>query len=457
MKLAKVTPLFKSDDRALPTNYRPISVLPVFSKILEKIMHKRLLSYLTQNCLLTSQQYGFRENHSTYMALINLVDRVSEEIDNNNVTLGIFLDLSKAFDTIDHAILLNKLNYYGVTGIANNWFTSYLNDRKQFVQIGQTISKTLSISCGVPQGSILGPLLFIIYINDITNVSKLFDLIMFADDTNLFIKDKNLGSLVANANNELDKISNWFKLNKLSLNIKKTNFILFTSRKRKLDEKPELKIDGTKIEQVRTAKFLGVVINDTLTWDDHIKTVKQKVQKNIGIIYRIRANLPSCTALSLYFTLIHPYFEYCNIVWAVHRSSQLNKLFICQKIAIRTITNSRRRTHTKPLFAKLKILTLFDVNNQQVACFMYRSTNNLLPDYFSKMFSQNSSFHAHNTRQHHHIHIIRHRLNVRRNTVHIFGPKLWNNLPTAITQSPNVFVFKRRYKKYLLLNPNFIN
>ena len=165
------------------------------------------------------------------MALINLVDRVSEEIDNNNVTLGIFLDLSKAFDTIDHTILLNKLNYYGVTGIANNWFNSYLNDRKQFVQIGQTISKTLSISCGVPQGSILGPLLFIIYINDIANVSKLFDLNMFVDDTNLFIKDCNIDSLVANTNNELLKIGSWFRLNKLSLNIKKTNFYTVHEKK----------------------------------------------------------------------------------------------------------------------------------------------------------------------------------------------------------------------------------
>ena len=173
---------------------------------------------------------------------------------------------------------------------------------------------------------------------------------------------------------------------------------------------------------LRTAKLLGVTVNDTLTWSDHIKTVKRKVQKNIGILYRIRSHLAYDCAVSLYFTLLHPYFDYCNIVWAVQRSTLLNKLFICQKIAIRTVTNSKGNARTKPLFVKLRILSIFDVNNLQVAvaCYMYRSINNLLPQYFCRMFTQNFNCHTHNTRQHHHVHITRHRLNVRRNTVHIF-------------------------------------
>ena len=455
MKLAKVTPIFKSDDRAMPNNYRPISVLPVFSKILEKIMHKRLSTYLTKFDLLTHNQYGFRENHSTYMALINLIDRISEEIENNHVTLGIFIDLSKAFDTINHKILIDKLNAYGIRGTANDWFKSYISNRQQFVQIGDTKSKILPIRCGVPQGSILGPLLFIIYINDITKVSKLFDLIMFADDTNLFIKDNDIHSLISKANTELEKISKWFKLNKLSLNIKKTNFILFKNKRKAQNVPLELKIDNTRIEQIKKTKFLGVIVNETLTWDDHIKTVKQKVQKNIGIIFRIRHILPFSTLRSLYFTLIHPYLEYCNIIWAISRSSLLNNLFLCQKKAIRVITNSKANAHTKPLFNKLRILTIFDVNNLQIGCFMYRCMYSLLPPYFCAMFAKNSTVHAYNTRQHDLLHIFGHKTNVRRHTAFIFGPKIWNKLPAAIVQSTNIFKFKKQYKHHLLQNPTF--
>ena len=161
LKLAKVTPIFKADDRTLPSNYRPISVLPIFSKILEKIMHNRLVSFLDKHNILSNHQYGFREKHSTFMALISLIDKVTEEMENKYLTLGIFIDLSKAFDTINHDIMLYKLQHYGINGVLSKWFNSYLKNRQQFVQIGQSTSKTMTVVCGVPQGSILEPLLFI--------------------------------------------------------------------------------------------------------------------------------------------------------------------------------------------------------------------------------------------------------------------------------------------------------
>ena len=226
LKLAKVSPVFKCDDRSLVNNYRPISVLPVFSKILEKIVHTRLFGYLNKHNLLTDKQFGFREKHSTYMALINLVDKISTELDKNNSTVGIFIDLSKAFDTINHEILLNKLSYYGVRGNALKWFKSYLTDRSQFVQIKDAKSDVLNIKCGVPQGSILGPLLFIIYVNDIVNVSRIAHLIMFADDTNIFFSHSDPLALNLLINSELEKLAHWFKINKLSLNIK-NHYIVF--------------------------------------------------------------------------------------------------------------------------------------------------------------------------------------------------------------------------------------
>ena len=330
LKIAKVVPVFKTEDRKLMVNYRPISVLPVFSKILEKIMYKRLITYLENNNILSDKQYGFRERHSTYMALVELVDKVTEELDNKKFSVGIFVDLSKAFDTINHNILLDKLNSYGIRGTSNSWFCSYLSNRLQYVQLSNVKSDRLQINCGVPQGSILGPLLFILYINDISYVSNVLNLIMFADDTNLFLSDSSLERLCGNANAELAKIYTWFKLNKLSLNIKKTNFILFGTQNTS-NNKISIKLDNIQIDQVTRTKFLGVILSQTLSWKDHIHLIKQKVSKSTGIIRKIRYNLPPSVLVSLYHTLVHPYFEYCNIVWGINRSTTFNDLFICQK------------------------------------------------------------------------------------------------------------------------------
>jgi hypothetical protein len=235
-------------------------------------MYNRLTSFLTEYNILTDKQFGFREQHSTYMALLSLIDKITNELDTRNFSLGIFIDLSKAFDTLDHNILLNKLVHYGIRGVANDWFRSYLSDRLQFVSIGSASSNKRIIKCGVPQGSILGPLLFITYINDIVNVTNLASLILYADDTNMFLTNSDIDELARNANTELAKLSKWFTANRLSFNIKKTNFILFRTKNKKISFIPEIKVDNVAVTQVSCTKFLGVLINDTLTWNDHIRT-----------------------------------------------------------------------------------------------------------------------------------------------------------------------------------------
>ena len=244
--------------------------------------------------------------------------------------------------------MINKLHCYGFRGIVADWLTSYISNREQYVSINDNRSTTLPIRTGVPQGSILGPLLFILYINDIVNVSKDAELLLFADDTNVFLYDTDIYQLSVRANKALSDINNWFKLNKLSLNVKKCNFILFTTRPITADFK--VSIDNCQLERVRQTKFLGVIINEKLTWDDHISLLCNKISKNIGIIRRIKKKIPITLLRNLYFTLINPYFEYCNVIWAISSSIALVKLFRIQKRAIRLISYSERNTHTARSF-----------------------------------------------------------------------------------------------------------
>ena len=222
MKLEKVIPLYKKNSAEDPSNYRPVSLLSVFSKITEKLMHAWLYNFLEQHNVLYSLQFGFRSKNSTLHALISLTEFIKKTIDNGMYGCGVFIDLQKAFDTVNHSFLLKKLEHYGVRGTALNWFTNYLSDRSQYVSVNGHTSDHLKITCGVPQGSVLGPLLFLIYINDLPNVSKLLTFYLFADDTNIYFKSNDITNLQKIMNRELKKVKKWLDAVRLSLNIDKT-------------------------------------------------------------------------------------------------------------------------------------------------------------------------------------------------------------------------------------------
>ena len=232
LKIANVIPLFKADDPMLFNNYRPVSLLCVLWKVFEKIMYSRLMSFLEFHKILYHKQFGFRKNHSTYMAIMILLDKLINSIENGEFVVGVYLDFSKAFDTDDHDILLAKLYHYGIRGNALLWFKSYMSERKQFVSYNGTSSSMKTVSCGVPQGSILGPILFLLYINDLSIVCKDTEPFLFADDSNLFISDSDPYKLQSQIINELGNISLWLKVNRLSLNIKKTHYMVHTRKKK---------------------------------------------------------------------------------------------------------------------------------------------------------------------------------------------------------------------------------
>ena len=311
IKIARVIPVFKHDDESNITNYRPISILPAFSKIFERIISNRMLTYIEKHNILIEQQYGFRKGRSTSLALIDLYDKVTSAIDSRKFTIGLFIDLSKAFDTVDHDILFSKLEYYGFRGLILKWLKSYLSNRTQFVDYNGQFSETRHIICGVPQGSILGPLLFLIYINDLANVSNVLEFILFADDTNIFYSHKNIDHLARVFNLELNNISVWLKANKLSLNAIKTKFIIFRPRQRRQRVAISLHIDNQTISQVTDTLFLGVIIDEYLSWKPHISCVANKIAKSIGIISRARFYLNQTSLRLLYYTMIYPYLQYC--------------------------------------------------------------------------------------------------------------------------------------------------
>ena len=335
LKIAKVIPLHKKNEKDLLDNYRPISLLPSISKVFERIVYNQLYSYLTTIGILFKSQYGFRKSHSTETAAIELTVTLLQNLDNGEIPIAIFLDLSKAFDTLDHAILLKKLEHYGIQDTPLNWLTSYPSNRLQFVQMGDVLSDTLPISTGVPQGSILGPLLFLLYVNYNHLASNKFNAILYADDTTLvgplcsFKYNRNINdnnNISNHINAELNEISEWLSCNKLYINAPKTKYMLFHFPQRRItDIDLSLKINDQRIDRVHEFNFLGTIIHETLEWTRHIDKVANKISRTIGIINKLKHVLPVYTLKTMYDALIVPHLNYNILLWGFN-SNRMSKL-----------------------------------------------------------------------------------------------------------------------------------
>ena len=380
-KLSKVIPLFKKGDSSLLVNYRPISLLPTISKVFERVIHDQMYEYFNQFNLLAEQQYGFRKQHSTEYAAIKLIDHVSKEMEAGKTPTSVYIDLSKAFDTLTFEVLLYKVKYYGVTDTAFDLLKSYLTNRKQYVVFDGGQSEHVEIYTGVPQGSILGPLFFSIYINDLITVSGRLNFLMYADDTTIYFNLEDFDNLTkeTDINRELEKVNIWLKLNKLSLNTQKTILMLFHRKQKHLD-KINVVINGIEIEHVPSFNFLGIMLDENLSWKSHIEMVGNKILKVTGILYRLKNVFPKNVLFVLYNSLIVSYMNYGLLLWGIHS----HKLELLQKKALRLMTNSNYLAHTTSLLIKHGLLNVRDMYKLKLLKFYYKLSYDLLPPYFNK-------------------------------------------------------------------------
>ena len=448
LKIACITAIFKAGDKLDPNNYRPISTLPLLNKIFEKLLHIRIYSFFESQGIFCKEQYGFRKGKSTCDAINDLLNNIYTSLNEKKYLGAIFLDLSKAFDTVPHDILIKKLEHYGIRGIALKLFESYLANRKQSVYVNGCNSQTNDITIGVPQGSVLGPLLFLIYINDLPLSTKVMNVILFADDTTLFTSDSNLNSLRNSMNEDLELVSEWLIANCLTLNITKTYYILFSTRD--VPNNLEIKIGQQILERQKSGKFLGVVLDEKLTFKEHLSAITTKVSKLVGLFYKLKQKFPSEVMHKLYYSLVYPHLNYCILAWGSAKQTYVHPLLILQKRICRIITGSNYYAHSGPLFKQLKMLRVKDLYLINCQTHMYKV---MVLDKYQKFKRNIASL---QTPQHYETRNLKLRntycrIDTCKQSLIYNTINAWNNLKTDIKNIESFNSFKKACKNQIML------
>ena len=452
LKMAKIIPIYKNKgDPLFPGNYRPISLLSTFDKLLEKAMYFRLYNHLQANHVLYQYQFGFRKNYSTSLALIDVIDKIYHNINDGKLCTGVYLDLQKAFDTVNHDILLYKLYNYGVRGTVHNWFCSYLNNRQQYTRVADTDSFVTSVSCGVPQGSVLGPLLFLVYVNDIGNAVPSASVKLFADDTNLFIFGDSVYSVEREAVDFIYTLNEWFISNKLSLNLLKTcymNFFVDSAAKNNLD------VNGQIIEKVGSCKYLGILFDSELKWTLHIESIYKKLIKYCSIFYKLRDKLPIRMLKDIYYAFVHTHILYGIEIYANTKISYLDKLIKLNNKLLRILQHKPITTPVFELYKSYDTLPIPLLHKQQLLLFAHKFIHHpkLLPEVFinNKFFTFNEEIHNYETRTKTNIHLYHSNTTSGLRTIKHKAAVLWNELPPSIQNIKSISNFKKKIKMYLL-------
>ena len=436
LKIAKVTPIFKKGARSDPGNYRPISILPTISKIFERHVAAKIHEFLTEFKLLHTEQSGFRQFHSCQTALTKLTDTWLREMDIGNVTGVSFLDLRKAFDLVNHTILLEKLKCYNFHPSALKWFSSYLQHRFQSVQIGHVHSSRLPITCGVPQGSVLGPLLFLLYINDLPLHVKHSNLSLFADDATLHKSGGSVENVSTHLSSDVENINTWCYENYMTINENKSKTMLIGTSQ-KLSRLPQrslsITVNGQALENVDCEKLLGIYIDPSLQFHKHIDSVCRSITTKLALLKRIKRYLPLHYRKLYYNAYILPCIDYCLTIWGNAAKTQLDRIHKLQKCAARIILDAPPDSPSLPLFCKLEWLTVFERVEFNKGVLIYKTVKGLCPSYLSDMFTYQTS-NAYNLRScsNNDMCIPSHNNELFKKTLQYSGVQLWNNLPVHL-------------------------
>jgi hypothetical protein len=469
LKQCRVIPIYKAGNRLDVDNYRPISLLSSISKILEKIVAEKLLFHLTNNDLLYTHQYGFIPKRSAEHNLLHILNYVTAALNDGNYCVGVFLDLKKAFDVCSHSILLKKLKKMGINGITYKWFENYLSGRTQKVDINGTLSNEQNLDISVIQGSTLGPILFLCYINDFFSATSLFS-VLFADDTTCLSKGKKLNELLTYVSTELQKIAVWFRANKMAVNTMKTKFIVFRTQGKKINSEectlyfnnnePGKPVNPNLIYPIdriyndgpeKSFKLLGVMFDEYLSFDAHISHLCTKISKSLFCINRIKNFVEQNARIKLYYAMIHSHLSYCINVYGCAYSTNLQRLRVKQKEAIRIISNVGYRDHTPPLFKKNFVLPLDEMIKFAKLKFMHCYANLKLPLSFHDLWPLNRDVNPERVlRNANNLRIPPHHFaSIKRMPLFSF-PQSWNEEEEARKNIPSLNVYSKQLKLALL-------
>ena len=364
------------------------------------------------------------------------------------MTCGIFIDLSKAFDTVNHHILLQKLDYYGIRGTALNLFKSYLSNRKQYVQIDKCKSQTLPITCGVPQGSVLGPLFFILFINDLPNCCPDGKTRLFADDTTIFFHSNSIDDIKSKGKTIMTQLTNWFKANKLTLNSEKSSFTIFKSGKKAIPNLPnQIEFLDQHIKRASDIKFLGIILDENLTFNQHIKEICNKLKRLFHIFYNIRDYLSNENIKTIYYALVYSRIKYGISVYGQACNTKIKRIQRLQNQLIKVLAGKEYRFSTDKLHSELELLKIIDIKEQEILAFVHNFFSNRLPPVFNGYFETLVSNHNRNTRNGGNLtRILGHTTDIAAKSIKIQGAKLWNKTNNNLKNIPKAKMFKTKFK-----------
>lgn len=448
LKIAKVTPIFKNGSREDPGNYRPVSVLPVISKIFEKILHKRLFQYLDSIHFLSERQYGFRPKSNTLSATVDLVTEIKLKIDQKQIAVGVFIDLKKAFDTVSHEILLNKLRMIGITGTALKIFKSYLANRYQVVKLGQSTSDAKLITYGVPQGSILGPLLFLIYVNDIQNIGLQGQITLYADDTCLFYFGANLDTMLEQAQSDLNCLHEWLLCNLLTINASKTKYIIFAAKNKIVNDHLPLNINNIVLEKSNVEKYLGLLLDCQLSWKPHIEKIRSKILSLTGALRGIVRCLPIRVRYTIYNSLVKPHLDYLIELWGSAPKTTMQTVNTAHNRLVKVLFRLKYQTPTSKVYKQTKLMNISQLYAYKTCILIRKILNKDIHCRIS--FTKKSQIQKRILRRANDLMLYVPRTNYGLKTIVNEGAQIYNKLTKDIKEIKSLTLFKKALKHHFL-------